>query len=212
MRLCVISAILFLGFTTLTSGQILIRGTTKISTDGITCDSTNNSPNQDFERRIRLAPIDKTDSEIEIRLYDLKALSNTRNLKIVRLKDGKWTATEHNEWNKPAKIKKYHLKSTTDLESFTVKLLAQNLAKLPDQDQLRVKMKKFTEVNGRKMETAISVTDGDSYTVEFKLGKHFRIYQFDNPDAFARFYDNVSELKNYVAIKELFQQELTRSD
>ncbi|HWA32488.1 MAG TPA: hypothetical protein VG737_00080 [Cyclobacteriaceae bacterium] len=71
-------------------------------------------------------------------------------------------------------------------------------------------MKKFAEVNGKKMETAISVSDGDSYTVEFKLGKNFRIYQFDNPDAYARFYDDVSELKNYVAITDLFQKELNR--
>jgi hypothetical protein len=71
-------------------------------------------------------------------------------------------------------------------------------------------MKKFTEVKGKQMESEINVMDGNSYTVEFKIGDSFRIYEFDNPDSYSRFYKDIEELKNYVAIKDLFEKDLTR--
>lgn len=191
-------------------GQTAIRGTTKISADGITSDSINNSPNTAFEKRIKIEPIDKADSEIEIRFYKLTALSNTRNLKIIKLSNTVWTSFEYEEWNKPSKIKKYTLVPTSDFDSFIVKLLEQNFTRLPNQLDLQGKMKKFTEVNGKQTESKIVVTDGYSYTVEFKIGDHFRIYQFYNPDSYARFYDNVDELKNYQAISVMFEKDLIR--
>jgi len=65
-------------------------------------------------------------------------------------------------------------------------------------------------VKGEQMESMIIVLDGHSYTVEFKIGDSFRIYEFDNPDSYAGFYENVDELKNYVTIKNLFESELSR--
>lgn len=191
-------------------GQTAIRGTTKISADGITSDSINNSPNTAFEKRIKIEPIDKVDSEIEIRFYKLAALSNTRNLKIIKLSNTVWTSFEYDELNKPIKIKKYTLAPTSDFDSFIVKLLEQNFTRLPNQLDLQGKMKKFTEVNGKQTESEILVRDGYSYTVEFKIGDHFRIYQFYNPDSYARFYDNVDELKNYDAISVMFEKDLLR--
>jgi hypothetical protein len=210
MSLRTIQTFVILFISLSTWGQTTIRGTTNISSDGIISDSVNNSPNKKFEKRINIRSIDKSDSELEIRFYELTSLSNTNNLKIIKLRDKEWTSIEYDEWNSPVKIKKYKLNAMTDFDSFAIKLLDQNLTRLPDQDDLKDKMKKYTERNGRRAEQKISVLDGHRYTVEFKLGDKFRIYQFDNPDSYARFYNNVPELKNYVAIKDLFQKELTR--
>jgi hypothetical protein len=191
-------------------GQTTIRGTTKIETDGIISDSTNNSPNKKFEKRVNIKPINKSDYEIEIRFYKLTSLSNTRNVKIIKLKNDNWTALEYDEWNNPVKIKKYNLNAGLGLETFTLKLFNQKLISLPNQRELMGKMKKFTEVKGKQIESEINVMDGNSYTVEFKIGDSFRIYEFDNPDSYLRFYEDVEELKNYIAIKDLFEKDLTR--
>jgi hypothetical protein len=210
MGLRTITTTLILLISLSTWGQTTIRGTTIINSDGIISDSVNNSPNKEFEKRIKINPIDKSDSELEIRFYKLTSLSDTKNLKIIKLKDKEWTSIEYDEWNNPVKIKKYKLEATTDFETFISKLFEQNLTRLPNQDQLKDKMKKLTERNGKQVESKISVLDGHSYTVEFKVRDNFRVYEFDNPDSYARFYDNVDELKNYVAIKDLFEKELTR--
>lgn len=191
-------------------GQTAIRGTTTIETDGMISDAVNNSPNRKFEKRVKIKPIDKSSSELEIRFYELTNLTNTKNLKIIKLKNRKWTSVEYVEWNSPVRIMKYKLVAVPDFESFIRKLFEQNLIWLPNQEQLGGKMKKFIERDGKKGESIILVSDGHSYTVEFKVGDSFRVFEFDNPDIYAEFYDNVEELKNYVAIKELFEKELIR--
>ena len=52
--------------------------------------------------------------------------------------------------------------------------------------------------------------DGESYTIEIKIGEKFRVYQFDNPDIYSKFYDNVTELKNYLDIVQTFDKLLER--
>lgn len=210
MRLRIIQTFTILFISLSAWGQTTIRGTTTITTDDIISDSVNNSPNRKFEKRVKIKPIDKSNSELEIRFYKLRSLSNTTNLKIIKLRNKEWTSVEYDEWNNPVRIKRYKLAAVPDFESFIRKLLEQNLTRLPTQQQLEGKMKKFTERNGRRRESKIAVLDGHSYTVEFKFGNSFRVFEFDSPDAYAKFYDNVEELKNYVAIKELFEKELIK--
>lgn len=210
MKLRTTKTIFILLITSFAWGQNEIRGAIKIETDKIVSDTVNNSPHKKFERRIKIKPIDKSDSELEIRFYKLTALSNTLSLKIIKFKNNKWHAYEYDEWNSPVKIRKYNLRGMTGLEQFISMLMVEKLTSLPYQSELSDKMKKFAEVGGRQMESKIAVMDGHSYTVEFKIGDCFRVYEFDNPDIYAKFYDNVDELKNYVAIKNLFENELIR--
>jgi hypothetical protein len=192
------------------SGQTEIRGNTKIETDKFISDTINLSPNKEFEKRAKIKPIDKVNSDVEIRLYKLTSLSNTNNLKIIKLKNDKWTALEYDESNKPVKIKKHQLLAQNDFHGLFIKLLSENIIRLPRQSELKDKMRKFVTENGRQGEQKILVSDGYHYTVELKIGEGFRTYDFSNPDTYASFYDNVEELKNYVAITELFEKELTR--
>ncbi|MBA9079900.1 hypothetical protein FHS90_004646 [Rufibacter quisquiliarum] len=71
-------------------------------------------------------------------------------------------------------------------------------------------MKKITVVNGRQREQRIHTTDGQSYTVEFKIGDSYRVYTFHNPDTYSYFYSDVQELKDFVAIKNIFENELKK--
>lgn len=59
-------------------------------------------------------------------------------------------------------------------------------------------------------EKKMYATDGESYTIEIKIGSKFRVYQFDNPDTYSKFYDNVLELKDYLDIVNAFDKFLDR--
>lgn len=193
-------------------GQTVIRGNTKISTDGIDGDSVNNSPNFAFNDRIKLFQIDKSPAKVDIRLYRLRALSNTKTLRRLFMVDTTWNAVEYDEWNKPVKIKKYELRAKSSFDSFFMRLLSYNILTLPNQSELKNKMRKDVQVTaeGDTTERKIYVLDGESYTVEIKIGTIFRIYQFDNPGSYSKFYDNVSELKDYLNIVEAFDKFLKR--
>jgi hypothetical protein len=193
-------------------GQTTIRGITSISTDGIYSDSLNKSPNVAFNDRIKLVQIDKSSAKVDIRLYRLHSLSNTKTLRRLFLVDTNWSAVEYDEWNKPVKIKKYRLEAKPSFDSLFLRLLSYNILTLPNQSDLKSKMRKDVQVDdeGYTTERKIYVTDGESYTVEIKIGDKFRVYQFDNPDSYSKFYDNVSELKDYLDIVQTFDKFLER--
>ena len=193
-------------------GQTIIRGVTSIPADGIYGDSLNNSPNLFFNDRIKLVQIDKSSAKVDIRLYRLHSLSNTKTLRRLFMVDTTWNAVEYNEWNKPVKIKKYKLRAKPNFDSLFLRLLSYNILKLPNQTELKSKMHKDVQVTaeGDTTERKIHVMDGESYTVEIKIGDNFRVYQFDNPDSYSKFYDNVLELKDYLNIVQSFEKFLDR--
>lgn len=193
-------------------GQTTIRGITSIPTDGIYGDSISNSPNLAFNDRIKLVQIDKSSAKVDIRLYRLHSLSNTKTLRRLYMVDTTWNAVEYDEWNKPVKIKKYKLAAKPSFDSLFLRLLSYNILTLPNQSDLKSKMHKDVQLDsdGYTTERKIYVTDGESYTIEIKIGDKFRVYQFDNPDSYSKFYDNVTELKDYLNIVQSFDKLLNR--
>jgi hypothetical protein len=193
-------------------GQTIIRGITTISTDRIYGDSLNNSPNLVFNDRIKLVQTDKSSAKVDIRLYRLHSLSNTKTLLRLFMIDTTWNAVEYDEWNNPVKIKKYKLKAKPNFDSLFSLLLSYNVLTLPNQTDLKNKMRKVVGVDdkGYAIEKKIYVTDGEGYTIEIKIGDKFRVYQFDNPESYSKFYDDVSELKDYLNIVRAFDKYFDR--
>ncbi|RDC66178.1 hypothetical protein AHMF7616_04809 [Adhaeribacter pallidiroseus] len=193
--------------------QVEVRGISKIELAGIQSDSINLSANKEFEKRIKLKSIEKSENEVEIRFYELLSLSNTRNLKVLVLKNDIWKATEFSEINNPRlKISKFALDAPNGFELVIQKLFQNKLTKLPSQEALKPRMKKYGQTDPKRgrAEKVLIVNDGKSYTIEFKIGDKFRIYNFSNPETYANFYNDVQELKDYVAIKNIFTEELKR--
>lgn len=193
-------------------GQTIIRGITTISTDGIYGDSVNNSPNKVFNDRIKLVQIDKSSATVDIRLYRLHSLSNTKTLRRLFMVDTTWNAVEYDEWNKPVKIKKYKLRAKPGFDSLFMRLLSNNILTLPNQSELKSKMRKVVGVDedGYEIIKAFHVMDGECYTIEIKIGDNFRVYEFNNPVSYSKAYDNVSELKDYLNIVQSFDKLLDR--
>lgn len=195
-------------------GQTKIRGITSINRDSFISDSTNNSPNIAFNKRIKLAQIDNSSAKVDIRLYRLHSLSNTKTLRRLFLVDTIWNAIEYNEWNKPVKIKRYKLVSINSFDSVFIKLLSNKVLSLPNQSELKSKMpgEIIVTAEGDTLVRAMRVLDGEGYTMEIKVGDGYRIYSFDNPDSYAKFYTNVSEFKDYADIVETMYKWLQRSN
>lgn len=56
----------------------------------------------------------------------------------------------------------------------------------------------------------MTVTDGNEYYIEIKIGNKFRVYEFDNPDKYSSYYDNVNEFKDFANIITTFDKNLKR--
>ena len=195
--------------------QTTLRGVAAISANHFLRDSIEVSPNKSFNKKIKIRDISNSKYKIEIRLYTDYSLSNTKSLRRIYLVDTIWKADAYDEQNNPVAIKKYKLYGKPSFDSLIIKLLSFNIMSLPNQSELKTKMRKDTVevVDGEyiKMNKHIMVTDGESYTVEIKVGKDSRIYGFDNPESYAKFYDNVKELKDYVNIIRTFNSNLSNS-
>jgi hypothetical protein len=195
--------ILLLLFGQLSFGQTLITGKI-ISTESFISDSIDNSPNNAFNKKIRLDQIENSYANVDIRLYQLNSLSNTTTLRRLFLVDTIWNAVEYDEWNKPVKIKKYKLIAVNSFDSIFIKLLSNKVLTLPNQTEIKSKMQGEIEVTaeGDTLANVIQVVDGESYTLEIKIADKYRIFSFNNPDIYAKFYANVSEFKDYASIVE----------
>jgi hypothetical protein len=204
------SLLIFLVFTNSYS-QVGVRDVKRIEAVVIQSDSLNTSPNRDYEERIKIRPIQEANNDVEIRFYVHTSLTNTRDLKIIYSNKGNWNGILFRETNYPKiKIRKYSLKAKSGFEELFSLLLENNLTRLPNQEDLKPKMRKVSIRNGVEVEHKLSVTDGEFCTVEFKIGEKFRIYSFHSPEYYSNFYSGVQELKDYVAIKKIFELELIR--
>ncbi len=210
MRPTIIKTFLILFLTSSAWGQTTIRGTTTITSDGISSDTINNSPNKDFENRINLRPIDSSDYKLEIRLYRLTAVTNKRTLRIVKFYDDKWEGLEFEENRKSSKVITHVIAPTLGYATFLRNLIEQNIFTLPNQSEVDKRIENSYATKKEALSSRPYVMDGYIFTVEFKIEDKFRIYQFSNPDSYSKYYKNVEEFKNYSSIQKMFEQDLVR--
>jgi hypothetical protein len=208
MRPTTITTIIILFISISAWGQTIIRGTTTITSDGVVSDTINRSANRDFEKRINLGPIDSSSFDFEIRFYKLTAVTNKRNLRIVRLIAGQWESFEFDENNK-SKIIKHSVIPTIGYDMFLTNLTKYNFTSLPDQSDLDKKIQDSFATKKEYLQSRPSIMDGYEFTVEFKIADKFRVYRFHNPETYAKYYDNV-EWKNYISIQKMFVKDLVR--
>ena len=83
-------------------------------------------------------------------------------------------------------------------------LFNSNLGYLPDQKKLETMMNKVEIFNGRHVVKKHLVSDGQSYSIEFRHGDIYRIYRFNNPNIYSELYPDIQEFKDYCSIVEIF--------
>jgi len=210
MRLVVpiFAAIVFISGSVPAWGQTANRGVTTTTSDGVVSDTINRSPNRDFEKRINLGPIDSSAFDLEIRFYKLTVATNKRNLRLVRFIAGQWESFEFDE-NNGSKIKKHSLVPRIGYDMFLTNLAKSNFTSLPNQSDLERKIQDSFATRKEYLQSRPSIMDGYEFTVEFKVAGKFGVYRFNNPESYAKYYDNV-EWKNYISIQQLFEDGLAR--
>ncbi|MFT3910933.1 MAG: hypothetical protein QM737_16055 [Ferruginibacter sp.] len=193
--------------------QLVIQGDV---TDAFQGDTLYNSPNEAFNDKAKVRQINKSKSKFEIRLYTHRSLSNTTVVRIISIEDTTWQAIELNEKNRPISIKRKKLFAIPNFETVIKKLLSYNILNLPNQKEIEYKMRKDTiELVDGEYQTItkkVDVMDGESYSIEIKIGDKFRIYRFENPDTYLKYYPKVNELENYANIIRTFERELMNNN
>jgi hypothetical protein len=150
----------------------------------------------------KLEPILKSKNKIEIRFIEHPSFQYPNY--IVLTFNDKWevkyfsvTSNETIEENK--------INNEVNLDTFFSKLVANNIFSLPDQKKLNVG-KEFFNINTNEVwGKGVSVNDGSSYVIEFKVGNNYRSYSFSNPDAYADLYTSSHELREFTNIVTLFK-------
>ncbi|WP_300665398.1 hypothetical protein [Fluviicola sp.] len=94
---------------------------------------------------------------------------------------------------------------TRNLDSLFSELVSHNIFSLPDQSDLKMKRYYYNPKTGEFIGEGMGVGCGAHYTIEFKIGDWYRRYSCSSPEAFAEFYPNVHELKDYVNIVRIFE-------
>lgn len=205
----ILKTIVVLLITSTAWAQSPTRDMLSFLSDSVTSDTLNHSPNKDFENRISLSPIDSSGFDFEIRCYKLTTTTNTINLRIVRFENDKWEALEFAENNK-SKIQERALVPISGFEMFLSNLIKYNFATLPNQAEVDKKIQDSFASKKDYLQSRPSIMDGYQFTIEFKIGDKFRVYRFENPESYAKYYSNIEEFKNYASIKDIFQQDLER--
>lgn len=173
-------------------------------TDNLQSDSVNTSTNKEFERKAGLKPIDQTQNSYEIRFYKTEELSGIKTLKILHPTKEGWIAKKITDLGDSVKIETLSMKDG-QVRAASRLLFGQNLGYLPDQEQLKVKIEKVENLSREQAVKKHLISDGQSYTVEFKDLAVYRIYSFNNPEVYSKLYPNIQEFKDYLSIVNIFE-------
>jgi len=128
-------------------------------------------------------------NQLEIQLTRVSGLTGIYD-RVFLFYDGfKWKAKKEESDLAHSTIKAYALKPLSNFDTIFNVLKSNKIFILPDQQELK-------NVQG-------SVDDGYEYTLFFKAGDQFRVYEFNNPDIYITYNKNITEFTNYLKIVEI---------
>ena len=190
-------------------GQTIIPGTTISTAETIISDTVNNSSYEEFEKQVGLQPIELSGSVFEVRLYKLVVVRNQASLRLIRLVNGQWEALQFEQKSK-SRISRFTLSPKVEFETLVKKLIEQKVVSLPDQDKVDKRIEDSYPSKKDALAARPGIMDGYAFTVEIKIDSAFRVYQFRNPEVYAKSYKNVEEFRDYASIIRTFEEDLMR--
>lgn len=203
MKLYIIIKILIFGICFSACSKKTITDVHTSKTDNLKSDLVNTSDNAEFEIKAGLKPIDQTQNPYEIRFYKTEELSGGKTLKILYSTGARWFAKIFTELGDSIKVENLNMKYG-EVRAASRVLFNSNLGYLPDQKKLETMMNKVEILNGRHVVKKHLVSDGQSYSIEFRHGDIYRIYRFNNPNIYSELYPDIQEFKDYCSIVEIF--------
>jgi hypothetical protein len=146
----------------------------------------------------------KSNNKIEIRFITLPSFEDPSFIILTYNKE--WNAKYYYYKKGTKSLLSKDLSNKVNLDTLFARLVINNLFSLPDQDSVKTVNYSYHPETNEFIDLRFDVVDGVGYTIEFKIGNHYRRYGFDNPDDYADFYPQVYELRNFANIVEIFNE------
>jgi hypothetical protein len=168
-----------------------------------------------IEKQLNLVNLKTTDSEIDLRIFLDRGITNGGHVIQIVQRNGTWTGTKYDYLlkmkkgtvtNKIAKTTKTELKSN-DWDSLWTKLEKLDITALPNQDDIKDKLRKEVTTKRGKGYEVLNVTDGSSYDLTIKKGENIYNYSFHSPWTYSQKYPDVEEVRKYSDIVSTLESE-----
>lgn len=162
-----------------------------------------NSVNADLAAKFGLAPVNASPAAIEIRLYSNIGFPGAQC--IVLQYEKVWKAVKYKLNAKDSAIRTV-LKPVAGIETIARSVMGMNVFALPSQKALNAGNYKLDLATGQVKPTAMTVSDGACYMLQFKAGDSSREYSYCDPKAYAAFYKGQREYTDFAAILKAFSK------
>jgi len=171
-----------------------------------------------IEKQLNIADITTSDSEIDLRIFLDRGITNGGHVLHILKSNKGWTGTKYDYWlkmndgyvtEKIEKTKKTKLKSN-DWDSLWSKLQQFNIFTLPEQASIKDKLRKKVKSprgDGHEAYELMIMTDGSSYDLKIRTREKIVKYSFHEPCAYSNKYPDVEEVKSYCNILLTLEQE-----
>ncbi|MBN7815175.1 hypothetical protein [Algoriphagus pacificus] len=173
--------------------------------------------NRKLEKQLNLPKLKTSDNDIDLRIFLGRGFTNGGSVLWIRKKKNSWVASRYDyllKLNKneevTTKIENYdiaNLKPNSGWEDFWKDSKDLGIMYLPNQEEIKDKLRKeVTTVIGKGYEV-IHVSDGSGYDLDVKEDGRIENYSFHEPWIYAEKYPNVSEVRQYSEIIQLLEKE-----
>ncbi|MBS1506505.1 MAG: hypothetical protein JSS79_07665 [Bacteroidetes bacterium] len=173
--------------------------------------------NKWIEKRLGLAALPDHCHEIILRIFLDPGTTNSGHVLELSKANGVWKGMKYDYFlrisskgtvGKIKRVNRCELKSN-DWEVLWMKLEKLNVLTLPDQQDIKDKLRTpITSKRGKGYEV-ISVLDGSSYDLMVMKDTLFSYYSFHSPWVYAEKYPAVDEVKMYTEIISVIEQEFS---
>jgi hypothetical protein len=168
-----------------------------------------------IEKQLDMRDLKTSDNEVDLRIFLDRGITNGGHVLRI-IKNGRaWTGTKYDyllkmkkgtATNKIAKTTKTELKSD-NWNSLWTRLEKLDITTLPNQDDIKDKLRKEVTTKRGKGYEVLNVMDGSSYDLAIKKGQDISTYSFHSPWTYFQKFPEVEEVRKYSEIISTLESE-----
>lgn len=168
-----------------------------------------------IEKQISIADLKTSDKDVDLRIFLDRGITNGGHVIQIISKNNGWTGTKYDYLlkmkkgtvtDKITKVSKTDLKSN-DWDSLWTQLEKLDILTLPNQDDIKDKLRKEVTTKRGKGYEVLNVMDGSSYDLTIKKGQILSSYSFHSPWTYSQKYPDVEEVRKYSDIISTLEKE-----
>lgn len=159
------------------------------------------SVNGDLATRFGLGPVQESPAAVEIRLYSNAGFPGAQC--VVLQYDKAWKAARYKLNAKDSAIRNV-LKPSAGIDNIARSVMGANVFALPQQKNLNTGSYRLDLATGEVKPSAMTISDGACYIIQFKAGGNSREYTYCDPKAYAAFYKGQREYTDFVNVLKAF--------